>query len=153
MYEKERRIFAILSVVCWMAYVLCLFVIKQELIADILSPTCAFFAALSVGLVSFSNQKYKLAISLIALGPIFWMLADVLYIFNDLGMIGDDQIVALSIPIYRMTSYAYVVGLLGFTIVQYKKHPCTPDGVSTYNLRLSTYAPCASTYNTLCWLR
>ena len=121
MYEKERRIFAILSVVCWMAYVLCLFVIKQELIADILSPTCAFFAALSVGLVSFSNQKYKLAISLIALGPIFWMLADVLYIFNDLGMIGDDQIVALSIPIYRMTSYAYVVGLLGFTIVQYKK--------------------------------
>ena len=52
MYEKQRKYSVILAAICWIAYVFFLFVVGNELIADIISPICAFLAALSVGLVA-----------------------------------------------------------------------------------------------------
>ncbi len=139
MYEKERKASVLLAIGCWVGYVVTLLISGGEsVIADFLSPICAFFSALSIGLVALVNDKYKLSISLIALGPIFWMLGDVLYLFNDLGFIADNQIVTLTNPVYRMTSYVYVIGLVIFCIVQYRKRDVMRLLVNAFLFSVST---------------
>ena len=120
MYRKLRTSFAALSVVLFLAYIAALFLAEGAL-SDTLSGFCCLSVALSVGLTSFLNRKYRVPISLIALGPVFWMIGDVFYVICDLGKITDEQLYNITNPLYNMTSYIYVAGLLAFGFVHFTK--------------------------------
>ena len=120
MYEKSRVATISGAVICWIGYCISLFT-HQWIAADIFSPICAFLVMITIGLVALSNQKYRTAIIFIAMGPMFWTMGDLIYLFGDFGLIAPDSIVSISDPIYRMTTYAYVIGLLIFSYVQFTK--------------------------------
>lgn len=120
MYRKLRLSFAMLSIALFLAYIVTLF-LAPGVLSDTLSGFCCLSVALSVGLTSFVNRKYRVPISLIALGPIFWMIGDVFYVLCDVGRITEERLYAITNPLYNMTSYVYVVGLFAFGFVHFTK--------------------------------
>ncbi len=120
MYRKQRLVLAGASVIFFILYVIALF-IAPDVVSDSLSGCCGLTAALSVGLTSFINKKYRVPISIIALGPVFWVCGDIFYVLCDTGVITEEHLFAITDPMYRMTTYTYCIGLLVFGFVQFTK--------------------------------
>ena len=120
MYEKTRGGIILGSGICWVIYCICMMT-GQYFAADIFSPLCALLSAVCIALTATYNAKFRWTILFMALGPIFWFIGDMIYFFNDIGIVSDANVVAFSSPVYRMTSYAYVIGILSFGFIQYTR--------------------------------
>nr|MCR5547114.1 EAL domain-containing protein [Lachnospiraceae bacterium] len=138
MYEKSRMVTIGGSIVCWVAYCICILT-NHMLGADVFSMLTAILASICIALAAVPKTKYRLAIVFISLGPLIWALGDLIYLFNDFGIVADDQVVAYSDPVYRIVTYVYVIGLMIFSYVQFTRKDILRLVANTLLFSVSTF--------------
>ncbi|MBQ4300724.1 MAG: hypothetical protein II765_04225, partial [Lachnospiraceae bacterium] len=145
MVKNARLNGVIVAGIMWVVYCICLLT-GQYVVADILSPLCALFVFSSILSVAVINVRYRVPILLIAFGPLFWAFGDIVYLLNDFGVVADSEVVAISDPIYRVTSYAYVLGMLAFGFVQYSRKDMLRISVNTFLFSITTFIISIATF-------
>lgn len=145
MVKNARLNGVIVAGIMWVVYCICLLT-GQYIIADILSPLCALFVFSSILSVAVINVRYRVPILFIAFGPLFWAFGDIVYLLNDFGFVADSEVVAISDPIYRVTSYAYVLGMIAFGFVQYSKKDMLRISVNTFLFSITTFIISIATF-------
>nr|MCR5354273.1 diguanylate cyclase [Lachnospiraceae bacterium] len=145
MIKNSRLIGVISAGIMWIAYCICLMT-GQYVVADILSPLCALFVFSSILSVAVVNVRYRVPILLIAFGPLFWALGDIVYLLKDFGFVADSEVIAISDPIYRVTSYAYVLGMIAFGFVQYSRKDMLRISVNTFLFSITTFIISIATF-------
>ncbi len=138
MYKTGRKITICIAFIGWILYCI-LLGSGQYFAADAIAPIVSLAVSICIAIVAFSIRKYRLCLIFIMLGPIFWMIADFTYLLCDLGFIAEHSIEAISEPIYRMTSYSYVVGLIIFAWIKFRKRYILRLAANAFLFAIATF--------------
>ncbi|MCR5273339.1 MAG: EAL domain-containing protein [Lachnospiraceae bacterium] len=133
-----RKTFFVGAALSWALYVVFL-ITENNLAADLVSPITCLFVILCIGQVMLDNKTYRIAILFMMLGVGFWFVGDVFYLLFYNGFLPYDYIEAISTGSYQFTSYAYAVGIILFTWVEYRNKDIFRLVANAFLFSIATY--------------